>query len=52
MDESVFAELRNDAEYDCDTDFEAAVMEYFVIKCLLFVRSYDGTVQNANCIIC
>ena len=52
MDESVLAELRNGAEYDCYTDFEAAVMEYSEKKCLLFVRSNDGTVRNANCIIC
>ena len=48
MDESVLAELRNGAEYDCYADFEAAVSEYSENKCMLFVRSNSRTVENAN----
>ena len=36
MDESVLAELRNGAEYDCYADFEAAVRKYSEKKCYLF----------------
>ena len=48
MDESVLAELQIGAEYDCYTDFEAAVREYSEKKCMLFVRTNSRTVQNAN----
>ena len=48
MVDSVVAELRNGAKYDCYTDFEAAVREYSENKCVLFVRSNSRTVQHAK----